>query len=125
MTCVSSVNSHSLFGAGRRFALCAAFLLLALFAAPDGAVGRTPASPPATGLEGGHRRSFGPDGEGRRDPRVMTAVPMDAYGNPVIPKEPEEERRGRPRPGAYGPRPAQTSPPLPDAPETDAGWKFK
>ena len=99
----------------------AAFLLLAGSAASGFAASH---SAPHSGLDSDRRHSYGPDGEGRRDPRLMTSMPNDAYGNPVVPMEEPEKKRHRMRPGAYGS--AQDAPQaLPKLPEHDAGWNFK
>lgn len=78
---------------------------------------------PHTGLEGGSRNSYGPDGEGKRDKRTMMSMPNDAYGNPIVPVEEEATPRVRPRPGGdVTPPQAQALPPMP---QRDAGWKFR
>lgn len=79
---------------------------------------------PSTGMEGGNRHSFGPDGEGKRDPRTTMSMPHDAYGNPIVSREEAEAPRSRPRPGAYGTRKTPEAA-LPALPETDAGWQFR
>ncbi len=79
-----------------------------------------------TGLEGGQKHSYGPDVEGRSRPGIVGTGMVDAYGNPVIPEEEDNTPRQRLRKGAYGGSSNnQPSRPLPDLPETDAGWKFK
>ena len=81
---------------------------------------------PNTGLEGGTSRSFGPDGQGAKDKRLMTGgSAVDAYGNPLMLEEEQSVQRTRPSPGAYGTRPAPApSRPLPDLPEGPSSWKF-
>ncbi len=79
-----------------------------------------------TSLDGGQKHSFGPDVEGRTRPGIVGGGMVDAYGNPVVPGEEEDVQRQRLRKGAYGgSKNTQSSRPLPDLPETDAGWKFK
>lgn len=90
----------------------------------------TPSTAPHTGMEGGMRHSYGPEGEGSKDKRIPTGGSVvDAYGNPIMPNEEMEEApRQRPRPGAYGVRPTPPpSRPLPDLPADSQGpgWKFK
>ncbi len=79
-----------------------------------------------TGLEGGQKHSYGPDVEGRSRPGIVGTGMVDAYGNPVIPEEEDNQPRQRLRRGAYGGgNKTKPSSSLPDLPETDAGWKFK
>ena len=122
MMCASLVSSPS----GVRLAALAgaALVLCALWAAPGVAAEVT--SAPHTGLEGDQRHAFGPDAEGRRDPRMSMSMPNDAYGNPIFPEAPEKAPRQRLRTGAYGMGARQPDAGrLPDAPGHDAGWKFK
>lgn len=86
-------------------------------------------STPFTGLEGGTRHSYGPDGERRKDKRIPTGgSAVDAYGNPIMLDEEEQSvSRTRPRAGAYGVRPAPPpTRPLPDPPPSPGSskWKF-
>ena len=122
MMYASLVSSPS----GARFVALvgAVFVACALWAAP--AVAAEATSAPHTGLEGGHRHAFGPDTEGRRDPRMSMSMPNDAYGNPIFPEVPEKAPRQRLRTGAYGVGARQPDAGrLPDAPGHDAGWNFK
>lgn len=101
---------------------------LVLTSAPAWAASSSTA--PHTGMEGGSRHTYGPEGEGRKDKRIPTGgSPVDAYGNAIMTEEEMEEApRQRPRPGAYGVRPTPPpSRPLPDLPTEakDSGWKFR
>ncbi len=80
---------------------------------------------PHTGLEGGQRHSYGPDTEGRQQQQIKAGQGMvDAYGNPIVPEE-EKAPKSRLRSGAYGgPAKQLDERPLPDLPETNAGWNF-
>ncbi len=98
------------------FALCLAFAC----------TGNAATNAPRTGLEGGQGNSFGPGSENKQNKGIPTGGAMvDAYGNPVVPEEEQVTPRERLRSGAYGGANKQNSRPLPDLPETDAGWKFK
>ncbi len=81
---------------------------------------------PHTGLEGNQRHSYGPDAESRQQKKIMAGQGMvDAYGNPVLGEEEEQAPRSRLRSGAFGGSRRQLDErPLPDGPETDAGWNF-
>ncbi len=81
---------------------------------------------PRTGLEGGQGYSYGPGSENKQNKGIPAGNAMiDAYGNPIVPDEEDTAPRDRLRSGAYGGSREQYSRPLPDLPETDAGWRFK
>ncbi len=81
-------------------------------------------SAPSTGLEGGQRHSYGPESENKYEKKVNNGAMKDAYGNPILPDMEEDAPRQRLRSGAYGNAPERPSRPLPNLPETDAGWNF-
>ncbi len=81
---------------------------------------------PQTGLESGSKYSYGPESENKHSSGVPTGrTIVDAYGRVILPEEDVKSSRERLRSGAYGGAGEQYSRPLPDLPETDAGWKFK
>lgn len=143
MMCASSRNlpdagcGRRVLARGRSRGVIAAVLLACVMTLACGTYGpygaaawaASPSTAPKTGLEGGSRHSFGPDGQGKRDERIpMGGSAVDAYGNPIFTGEEEEAApRTRPRPGAYGTRPAPPpSRPLPDLPSASdrSNWKF-
>ena len=131
MMCASSHNSKPLGPVWAQAQALVVTLVLTLavvlwLAAPASAASRG-SDPPRTGLEGGARHNFGPDGESRMEKRFMTGgAGVDAYGNPIVMGEEEPAApRTRPRPGAYGTRPdPEPVKPLPDLPPEPSKWKF-
>ncbi len=95
------------------FGLCLCLVLLS--------TGRSYANQPYSTLDNSGRHRYGPDGKGESiSGATRYSSGVDAYGNPIVPLKPAERKVPLER------TLKKTAPtrPLPDLPETDAGWKF-
>ncbi len=106
--------------------IVAIFLFCAWLCLGDAHRANAATNAPHTGLDGGQRHGFGPDVQTKQGSGIPAGkVIVDAYGNPVLPEEEKVTPRNRLRRGAYGGGNEEPMRPLPDLPETDAGWQFK